>query len=116
MFRRDSLTPERTEELVERIAQAVVRAGFEDPIKLILLSFRGVSYFFGQQGLFFVSPYITFLVGQAGEDFFLLIQERENVNRLVDRIDELAREKKKSEKESKPKKKGFLKRLREKFK
>lgn len=111
MFRRDSLTPERVEELVEKIATAVVRGGFEDPIRLVLMSFRGVSYFFGQQGLYFVSPYLTFVVGEVGEDFFLLIQDKNNINKLLERIEFLKEEKEKL-KESKPKKESFLGRLR----
>ena len=115
MFRRDSLSPERTEDLVEKIAQAIVRGGLEDPIKLALMSFRGVSYFFGQQGLFFVAPYLDFLIGEVGEDFFLLIQDKKNINRLIERIDELTKLKERSKKESKTKGEGLLSRLRKKF-
>jgi len=83
------LTPEREEELIDKIARRVVNHHMETPTILFLESFKPLSSVAGQLGLVYLGP-LTPLLGSWSEEGMALLQKKENLERLLRRIEELS--------------------------
>ena len=99
------LTPEEEEDLINKIASEIVRSGFGTVSLLYLESYKPLSFIGGQLGLFFLSPILPLLGkwGQLGTDLLMLVSKRENVEKIIKKIEELMKEEKEKEKERKKK-------------
>ncbi len=99
------LTPEEEEDLINKIASEIVRSGFGTVALLYLESYKPLSFIGGQLGLFFLSPILPLLGkwGQLGTDLLMLVSKRENVEKIIKKIEELMKEEKENEKERKKK-------------
>jgi hypothetical protein len=92
MFFPEELTAERRDEMVEKAARAVVRRHLETPAVAALEIHKPLSYIGGNLVLLltpFAAPFITW---KRCDELAFFLMERENVERLCRRIEELARE------------------------
>jgi len=77
------------DELVERIAQRVVDTGMGMMAIVLLESLKPLS-FIGSSMLVFARPiFNVFLDSEAYDRFIELVEDRNNIDRLVDRIEQL---------------------------
>lgn len=84
------LPEEEREQVIEKIARGVVRRGMETPAILLLEMHKPVT-FFASQGLVAISYFIAPIVGFENlRVASKLLERRENVERLIGRIEELA--------------------------
>jgi hypothetical protein len=79
-------------QVIEKIAQGIVRRGMEAPTILLLEMHKPVT-FLVSQGLMSISYFIAPIVGFENVRIASkLLERRENVERLIQRIEELAEE------------------------
>jgi len=98
---------EKENELIEKLAREIVNLGMEIPAIFMLESIRPVSRLTSAAGMIFVSPFIYFagsLLGREtwGEQGFMILnmlQERENTERVIQRVEELVEEMEKKKRE-----------------
>lgn len=107
------MTPEEEEEFIRKIAQKIHDYGLEAPAILMLETFKPLNYIGAQMSRFMVQPFLPALgdsVGVAGEKMIRIFEKRENLEKIMNLVEELAREdrkKKKAEAALKPPKKGW---------
>ena len=117
MVSMDSLSPEREKEIIDKIANYIVDSGMEASAILFLESVKPIAYFGGQFATLTLGPFLLIL-GKWGEEAIALLQSRGNAERLLQRIEVLAKEKKDKKVESTPStivKKPLLQRIRDFF-
>jgi len=101
------ITPEDEEEMIKNAAEKIHKYGMEVAAILMLESVKPLAYIGGQMGRLFVSPFLPAFgesIGQGGEKFFRVFEKKENVEKLITLLEELAEEEEKSKKESKKRK------------
>lgn len=98
------LSPEEEDELLERWFNIIMRNDLETPALLFLGTMKPGVYVGGQFARVFLAPMLPF-VGDSAYDFISVFEKRENVQKLIERIDQARIEKKKKEKEKEPDKK-----------
>ncbi|RLI10745.1 hypothetical protein DRO42_00195 [Candidatus Bathyarchaeota archaeon] len=89
------LTPEEEEEMIRKIARKIHKYGMEVATILFLESIKPLTYIGSQMGRFFISPFLPALgegIGRGGEKFFMVFEKRENVEKLLAMLEELAKE------------------------
>lgn len=95
------MTPEEEEKLIERVAKIIHNRGLDTPAILMLETFKPLSYIGTQFGRFYVSPFLS-IFGDAfyndTEKLITLFEKRENVEKLIKRLEEIASEEKASKK------------------
>jgi len=100
------LTPERAKQLIEKLAVWAVEHGLETPAVLFLESMKPLSFVGSQFFLMYGVPYLGLVLDErTTSEYGLLFENRENVEALIRRIEELAREADKK-KEKKKEEKG----------
>lgn len=99
MFRFD-ITPEEEAEVIERNAHTVVNRGLETPALMLLRTMSPMAYFGTQMARIILAPLFIFL-GSLGDDLLLVYEKGYNINKLVDRIEELREEKERRKDEEK---------------
>ena len=86
----DELTIEQRDAMLDRVASAVSRRRMETPAILFLEMNKPLSFLAGQ-GLRVASPFLVPFVGFSGFDnaqaVSLLLEDRENIERLIQRIE-----------------------------
>jgi len=88
----DEMPDAERDELINSIARHVVCRRLETPAVLLLEMHRPVS-FMASQSLIVLTPMLAPLIGLgAMQRGSLLLQKRENVERLIERIEQLAQE------------------------
>jgi len=96
------LTSQQEEELVEKLAQFIMKHKMETPAILFLETLKPVSFVSSTFAMMYVAPFLD-IYGLNINQYALLFQKRENVERLLQRIEALIKEsdrlKKKKEKE-----------------
>ncbi len=81
------LSPERRDELIEKIARAVVERNLTAPAIFFLESTKPLS-FIGSQVMVFFDPLVRSIFNVRGyDDVRLALEDRENVNRLLAAIE-----------------------------
>ena len=101
----EEVTPERQTEIIEKIAQSIVKHGMETPGILFLHTMRPVTYFSSHMALVMFGAFLP----DSALDYIKVFEKKENIEKSLSRIDELVREKE----NEKPKGPGVIKRLRE---
>ncbi len=82
------LCPARRDELIETIAQRLVAWNLSAPA-ILLLQMHAPLAFLGGQMLFAAEPFIALATGQSfARDLAYLVEEPENVERLVSRLEQ----------------------------
>jgi hypothetical protein len=85
--------------LITLVAEQVVKRGLETPAVFFIEMNRPLS-FIGGQGLIFIAPMLGVFFNQnTVEEFAKMLEDRKNVDRLTDRIEELVRERDRQQKE-----------------
>lgn len=98
------LTPKQ-EEILDKVARKVVQWRMTVPAILFLESVKPLN-FIGSQMLVFFEPFVqTFFTVRDYNEFVRMMEERENVERLLQRIEKLDAEMLQREKEEKRKRK-----------
>lgn len=83
---------EERDRLIEKVAAGVVQRRMETPAVLFLEMHKPLT-FFASQGLIMASPFVGPFVGIENlRVVSKLLERRENVERLIQRIEELAEE------------------------
>jgi hypothetical protein len=95
-------TPEETDRIIEKLARAIIEREMDMPATLLLGSLRPVSYFGGQMLRFFLAPF-TPLLGDLPYEYIYVLEQPENVKRLIRRVDELREEKETKKRDDKDK-------------
>ena len=109
MFWDVEVTPEDEEEMIKSAAEKIHKYGMDVAAILMLESVKPLTYIGGQMGRFFVSPFLPALgekIGQSGEKFFTVFEKRENVEKLITLLEEMAKEEDKMKEELKKAKKA----------
>ena len=96
-------TPEETDRIIEKLARMVIERELDVPAILLLGSLRPVSYFGGQMLRFFIAPFAP-LLGDLPYEYIHVLEQPENVKRLIRRVDELREEEEARKREDKGKK------------
>jgi hypothetical protein len=100
------LSPERAECLIKRLAQWIVNHRLETPAIMFLESIKPLSFIGSQMWLMYGVPMLGIVVDEhQSSEFGLLFEERKNVETLIRKIEELAREADKKRKGKEEKKK-----------
>jgi hypothetical protein len=115
------ITPERSEEMIEKIASFIVDKGMETPAIIALETTKPVAYIGSQMGLFMFSAFLPLIPQDWGFNLVALFRERGNIEKIIKRIEakvEAAKEQEESEKAKKkeaakeqPQKQGIRERL-----
>lgn len=99
-----NITPEEEEELIETIAKHVHKNRLGDLAGIVLETATPLSFIGTQMGRFFLSPFLP-VFGENfdanSEKILHVFEKRANVERLIQRIDQMGQEEKKREKERK---------------
>lgn len=84
--------PDNPEALIDAVARKVVQRRLEVPAVFFLEMNKPLSFIMGQS-LLVAMPFLAPLLGiQRVEQLSQLLQDRENVDRLIERIEELSEE------------------------
>jgi len=101
MFRDEELPPEEVDKVLESIARKVVDREMEMYAKFILGMSWPLAFIGGQLGRVFISPYL-FIFGDkentVSKNIFLF-EKKENIFKLIDKIDELTEKREELKKE-----------------
>ena len=89
---------ERAEEIIEKMAQYVMKHKLEEVIHFILMSASPLSRLGSEVGLAIFGPYMDYL-GTA--EYMAVYRKEGNMQRLLQRIDELKKKEKKRVEEEK---------------
>ncbi|MGC8783832.1 MAG: hypothetical protein ACP5RN_05550 [Armatimonadota bacterium] len=91
-WQEDELSDEERDAILERIAQGVVRRGMAAPAVLFLELNKPLS-FVASQSLIVLTPFLAPFVGIDNvHRYSRLLEKRENVERLIERIEQLEHE------------------------
>ncbi len=91
------------DETIEKIADRIVNLGLETPA-IIFLEMNRPLTFFANQFLIFMAPFLFPILGDRVDRAPKFFEERENLDKLIRRIEEKSKEKIAREKELKKKK------------
>ena len=93
MFWDEEVTPEDADEVIEWVAQQLYKYGMETAAIMFLESLKPISRYGSSMGQMFVSPLLPFLgdnVMVKGDKAMRVFEEQENVERLIQRLEDLA--------------------------
>jgi hypothetical protein len=93
MFWDEELTPEDVDEVIEWTAREIYRYGMETAAILFLESFKPMSRVGASMGQVFLFPLLPLFGDNAivkGDHFFQTFQEHENVEKLIQRLEDIA--------------------------
>ncbi len=86
------LTGEEEQKLVDTIARLVVDKGLEAPAVMFLEATRPLSFIASQLAIVAMGP-LQWLFELNGPKYTALFMKRENVSRIIERIEELSKTK-----------------------
>ena len=84
------LTEEEERKLIDNIAKLVVDKGLEAPAILFLETTRPLSFIASQLAIVALGP-LQWLFNMEGSKYTGLFMKKENVNKIIERIDELSK-------------------------
>lgn len=93
MFWDEEITPEDEDEIIEWTARELYKYGLETAAILFIESYKPISRVGSSMGQIFFTPFLPFFGDNAvtkGDKFFRIFQERKNVDRLIDRLEEIS--------------------------
>jgi ABC-type Zn2+ transport system substrate-binding protein/surface adhesin len=89
------VTPKDEEEFIEKVAQKIHEYEMETAAILLLESSKPLVWVGGEMGRFFITPFVPVISDKWGitsEKFFLIFEKRENIEKLLKRLEGLAQE------------------------
>jgi uncharacterized damage-inducible protein DinB len=81
------ITPEKENEMIERIVEKISKYDLEIPTIFLGSGFHSTSTVLSHMVLLPMTPYLA-AFGINGEDYVALFSNKENVRRLMERLDE----------------------------
>lgn len=93
MFWENEVTPEDVDEIIEWTAREIYRYGMETAAILFLESYKPISRVGVSMGQVFLYPLLPLFGDNAivkGDKFFQIFQEHENVEKLIQRLEDMA--------------------------
>ncbi|MGE5653303.1 MAG: hypothetical protein ACM3ZQ_03400 [Bacillota bacterium] len=85
-------SPERQEEMIEQLAQKVSQYGMEVPAVFFGEMSKPLSFIYSQ-GLHFATPFLgVFFDEDKVQEYAYLLEDRNNLERFLTRVEELAHE------------------------
>jgi len=96
LFRVDKVTPKDEEEMISKAADKIQEYGMDLAAVLFLQTYKPLSYVGGQMGRFMIFPFFYLLGGgitQSAEKFFMIFENRDNVERLIKLLEKRSIEK-----------------------
>lgn len=91
MLKKVDVTPEEEDQIIEYVANKISNYGLEVVGIMMLETIKPISYFGGQMGYFFTSPFLP-LFGEniqiKGDKFFGVFEKHENVDKLIKLIEQ----------------------------
>jgi hypothetical protein len=93
---------DKEDELVNKVAEKIVDSDFELGALYFLNAFKPLYLIGGELGHFFLAPYLTVLEGR-GEEFLDTFEKKENIEKLLSKVEELSEEKHQKKLEEKKK-------------
>jgi hypothetical protein len=91
------ITPQERDQLIEKLARLVHRFGMYTPAIFLLETGKELSWL-GSQFMHLFSPVITLIWGDF-EKLAFLLEDKQNVERLIRRIEELSEEERRQARE-----------------
>jgi hypothetical protein len=85
---------------IEKAARRIAGSDWSEVILFLLRTFRPLFYIGGELGRFFGAPFLL-LFEDEGFKFINTFEKRENVEKLIERVEELENEAEKAEKDRK---------------
>ena len=85
---------EKELELIEKIAKKIAESDFAFFAVFMLQAIKPLSWIAGELAYFYLAPFLP-LLDEKGYDFIDTFEKRENIERLIKRIESLLEEKKK---------------------
>ena len=82
-----ALTSEREEEIINGIVDKVLRYGMEGPALLIMYPLKASNVLVAELGVLPYAPFLE-LFGLRGYDYVTFLNKRENVDRIIKKIEE----------------------------
>ena len=94
-FDEERMTPEEEEKFIDETARRIVEMGMEFPAIVLLESSKPLAYMGGQL-FYMITPFLSvFNLEQTGLRYKNFFEKRENIERLLKRIEELSKSSKK---------------------
>ena len=93
MFWDEEVTPEDEDEVIEWVAQQLYKYGMETAAIMFLESLKPISRYGSSMGQMFVSPLLPFLgdnITVKGDKAMRVFEDTRNVERLIQRLEDLA--------------------------
>ncbi len=95
MYSDVEITEKDEEEFIEKVAQKIHEYEMETAAILFLESSKPLVWVGGEMGRFFITPFVPIISDKWGitsEKFFRIFEKRENIEKLLQRMESLAQE------------------------
>lgn len=79
-------------DMINKLAEKIIGSGLEVGALFLLNSLKPFYFIGGELGYFFLAPYLVLLEGK-GDEFLDTFEKRENIQKLITKIEELSEEK-----------------------
>jgi hypothetical protein len=111
MYWETEITPEEEEELIVKTAEKIHAQGFDVAAILFLESTKPLAFIGGNMSRLFIGPFLPAFGehGLTGEKLINVFEKKKNVEKLINLIEEMAREDEKRKKEERAHKKKLKK-------
>jgi uncharacterized membrane protein YheB (UPF0754 family) len=122
--RPEDISPEKVDQIIDRAANFLVNRlpGVSDAAMFFIELYKPVTYIAGEFGRMSTIPFFAFLSNDSAENvqqYITVFEQRENLDRLIQRIDVLSRKTKEERKikktEDKDNKKPFSEKIKSLF-
>lgn len=94
------LTPEEQEQMIDKIAAEVLKRRLETVAIMFLESIKPITYVGSQLAIVFVGPFLT-VFGDFGINYIKFFENRQNVEKLLQKIEEQTKTRDEDEKKAK---------------
>lgn len=91
MSSKKSEISDRERELIENVAKRIVNSELEGPAIMILQTIKPLIYIGGELAYFYLAPFLP-LLDNKGYEFLDTFEKRENIERLIKRVEHLHKE------------------------
>lgn len=91
MSSKKSEISDRERELIENVAKRIVNSELEGPAIMILQTIKPLTWIGGELAYFYLAPFLP-LLDERGYEFLDTFEKRENIERLIKRVEYLHKE------------------------
>jgi len=84
------LSPERKQQLIDKIAKEIVKRGLETPAIMFLETFKPLSWIGAELSIVYIMPFVkAYIESPIVDEVVALFHDRDAVEQLIKRIEEL---------------------------